>query len=47
LIENLESMREKGVEQWVAEQEAEARCSECGRTLYWHVRGCPNCHEKD
>lgn len=46
LIEHLESMREKGVEQWVAEQEAEARCPACGIPIYWHARECPNCHER-
>ncbi|UCB49792.1 MAG: DUF3795 domain-containing protein [Deltaproteobacteria bacterium] len=46
VIEDLEYMREKGLEQWVAEQEAKARCPECGMSIYWHARECPNCHER-
>jgi Zn finger protein HypA/HybF involved in hydrogenase expression len=46
VIEDLEYMREKGVEAWVAEQEAKGRCAQCGISIYWHARECPNCHER-
>ncbi|MGD8229421.1 MAG: DUF3795 domain-containing protein [Desulfobacteraceae bacterium] len=44
VIEDLEFMRAKGVEAWVAEQEANSRCPRCGTPIYWHARQCPKCH---
>ena len=44
VIENLQYMKEHGIEQWVAEQEKEGRCPQCGKRLYWYTRICPNCH---
>jgi uncharacterized OB-fold protein len=46
LIEHSEDIRAKGVKQWVAEQEAKGRCPECGVSLYWYARECPDCHER-
>lgn len=43
VIENLEYMRDHGIEPWVKSKETEARCPSCGRTLYWFVHACPIC----
>jgi len=44
IIENLQSMKEHGIEQWVGGQEKAGVCSKCGKRLYWFVRECPKCH---
>ncbi len=44
VIEDLQYMKEHGIEQWVREQEKAGRCSQCGERLYWFARKCPNCH---
>ena len=46
VIEDLQYMKEHGVEQWVEEQEKAGRCPQCGEMLYWFVRECPNCQTK-
>lgn len=46
VIEDLEYMKEHGVERWVEEQEKAGRCPQCGTRLYWFVRECPNCHTR-
>ena len=46
VIDDLQYMKEHGVEQWVKEQEKAGRCPQCGRRLYWFVRECPGCHTK-
>jgi Protein of unknown function (DUF3795) len=43
VIDDLQSMKEHGIEKWVERQSREARCSECGTVLYWFVRKCPHC----
>ncbi len=43
-IEDLQYMREHGVERWVEEQEKAGRCPQCGETLYWSAHECPRCH---
>jgi hypothetical protein len=43
VIDDLQSMREQGIEKWVEKQSREARCPECGTVLYWFVRECSNC----
>ena len=44
VVEDLQYMKEHGVEQWVEEQEKARRCTQCGEMLYWFVRKCPGCH---
>ena len=44
VIEDLQYMKEHGIERWVAEQERAGRCPQCGKKLYWFVRECPSCH---
>lgn len=44
VIEDLQYIRDHGIEQWVAKQGKAARCPQCGKTLYWFVRECPECH---
>jgi hypothetical protein len=43
VIDDLQSMREHGIEKWVERQSRETRCPECGTVLYWFVRECSNC----
>ncbi len=43
VIEDLQYMKEHGIEQWVAEQEKAGRCPGCGKSLYWYTRICPVC----
>ncbi len=43
VIEDLQYMKEHGIEQWVAEQEKAGRCPHCGKNLYWFSRVCPDC----
>ncbi|MFC2002002.1 DUF3795 domain-containing protein [Chloroflexota bacterium] len=44
VIEDLQYMKEYGIEQWVEEQERAGQCPQCGERLYWFVRECPDCH---
>jgi hypothetical protein len=44
IIEDLQYMKEHGVERWAEDQEDKGRCPECGKVLYWYVRTCPGCH---
>lgn len=43
IVENLEFMRESGVEAWVEREDAAGRCSHCGRRVYWSALNCPHC----
>lgn len=43
VIEDLQYMKEHGVEPWVTEQEKAARCPGCGKRLYWYSRVCHDC----
>jgi hypothetical protein len=44
VIEDLQYMKEHGIEQWVEQQERAGRCPQCRKRLYWFVRECSNCH---
>lgn len=44
VIEDLQYMKNHGVEQWVEKQERASSCPQCGKTLYWFIRQCPNCN---
>jgi hypothetical protein len=44
VIEDLQYMKNHGVEQWVAEQERTGSCPKCGKRLYWFAHECPTCH---
>ena len=44
VIDDLQSMKEQGIEKWVERQSREARCSKCGTVLYWFARECSKCH---
>jgi hypothetical protein len=44
VIEDLQYMKEHGMEQWVEEQERAGQCPNCGKRLYWFARECPTCH---
>jgi len=44
VIEDLQYMRELGIEQWIEEQERTVHCSQCGERLYWFIRECPKCN---
>jgi uncharacterized OB-fold protein len=44
LIEELQYIKENGLETWFEKMEQEGRCPQCGKRLYWFVRDCPDCH---
>ena len=44
VIDDLQSIREHGIEVWVEKQERAGRCPQCGKRLYWFTRVCPDCH---
>jgi len=44
VIDNLQYMKENGVEKWVKKQEEASCCPECGKKVYWFGRECPQCH---
>ena len=46
VIEELQYMKEQGVERWVEKQATAGRCPQCGKELYWFSRQCPICHTK-
>ena len=43
LIEELQYIKERGMEGWIEKQNQEGSCPRCGRMLYWHDRVCPGC----
>ena len=43
LIEELQYMKERGIEDWLEKQDREGRCPKCGRVPYWFDRKCTNC----
>jgi len=46
VIEDLQYMKEHGIEDWVEKKEKEGRCPHCGKRLYWFTLECPKCHTK-
>lgn len=45
-IDNLQYMKEHGIEPWVEKQEKAGRCPQCGKKLYWFTLECPDCHTR-
>jgi hypothetical protein len=43
LIEELQYLKDNGVEVWLEKVDRENRCPQCGKRLYWHTRDCPDC----
>lgn len=46
LIEELQFMKEHGIERWLQRQQQAGRCPQCGRMIYWHDRQCPACQKQ-
>ena len=46
VIDDLQYMKEQGIEAWVEKQEKAGRCPQCGKRLYWFTRVCPNCQTR-
>ena len=46
LIDELQYMKEHGIESWLEKQEKGGRCPQCGKRLYWFTRVCPKCQTK-
>jgi hypothetical protein len=44
LIEELQYIKDRGIESWLEKMGREGRCPRCGKRLYWFVRDCPDCH---
>jgi predicted amidophosphoribosyltransferase len=44
IIENLQFMKDRGIDEWVKQQEKEGACPSCGKMLYWYSLKCPRCH---
>jgi hypothetical protein len=45
VIEDLRYMRERGIEQWLEQQDKTGRCPQCSKRLYWFSRKCPVCDQ--
>jgi len=43
LIEELQNMKDQGIDAWIEKQEKAGRCPECGKMLYWYDLQCSNC----
>jgi hypothetical protein len=43
LIEELQYLKEHGMEYWLEKKDREGRCLRCGQRLYWFARICPEC----
>jgi hypothetical protein len=43
VIKNLQFMKDRGVEEWIKQQDKEGACPGCGKMLYWHSLKCPRC----
>ena len=46
VIEDLQYMKEYGIDEWVEKQVEAGRCPHCGKKLYWFTRECPKCRTK-
>ena len=44
VIEELQYIKEHGIERWVDKQASAGQCPQCGKELYWFTRQCPSCH---
>jgi hypothetical protein len=43
LIQELQYMKDRGIERWLEQQDRSGRCPRCGKMLYWYARECPSC----
>jgi hypothetical protein len=43
---NLETIKKKGVQQWLAEQERRWKCPDCGTSIAWYSGSCSGCGKK-
>ncbi len=43
LIEELQAMKDQGIDAWIEKQEKAGRCRGCGKMLYWYDLQCSNC----
>jgi hypothetical protein len=43
LIEELQTMKDQGIDAWIEKQEEAGRCGECGKRLYWYELQCSSC----
>lgn len=43
LIEELQSMKDRGIDAWIEKQEETDCCPRCGRILYWYDLQCSRC----
>jgi hypothetical protein len=44
VIEDLQDVKDHGIDQWIRKQEKLGTCGQCGKRLYWFARECPDCH---
>lgn len=44
VVNDLHTMRELGVDAWVAQQTQSHTCAKCGKLIPWFERGCPGCN---
>lgn len=47
VIDDLQRMREIGVDAWVAQQTQAHTCARCGRLIPWYESACPACKGRD
>jgi hypothetical protein len=43
LVKELFYLRENGIDAWLEKKALEAKCTQCGKRVYWCTRWCPNC----
>ncbi len=43
VIQNLEQMRDSGVENWVNRMDQETRCPQCNHRIIWYEKACSAC----
>lgn len=46
LLNELRDMGQRGVNAWLEDKATQAACPNCGRSLYWFERVCPDCGAK-
>lgn len=46
VLKNLDSIREKGINKWLEEQETRWSCPGCGMKFSWYDKVCKKCGEK-
>jgi hypothetical protein len=46
IIEELQYIKDHGLEAGLDKMDREGRCPQCGKRLYWSTRVCPDCHTR-